>query len=82
VRIEGYTDSTGGKQENLQLSKDRAQSVADVLTDLGIDEQRLHVEGYGDEFPIDVNASERGRAQNRRVEIVFSDEKGRLGAAR
>jgi outer membrane protein OmpA-like peptidoglycan-associated protein len=35
VRIEGYTDSTGGKQENLKLSRDRAQSVADVLTDLG-----------------------------------------------
>jgi outer membrane protein OmpA-like peptidoglycan-associated protein len=82
VRIEGYTDSTGGKQENLKLSRDRAQSVADVLTDLGIDEKRIQVEGYGDEYPVDVNASERGRAQNRRVEIVFSDEKGQLGAAR
>jgi len=82
VRIEGYTDSTGGKQENLKLSRDRAQSVADVLTDLGIDEKRIQVEGYGDEYPVDANASERGRAQNRRVEIVFSDEKGQLGAAR
>lgn len=82
VRIEGYTDSTGGKQENLQLSRDRAQSVADLLMDLGIDEKRLQVEGYGDEFPVDANASERGRAQNRRVEIVFSDDKGHLGAAR
>jgi outer membrane protein OmpA-like peptidoglycan-associated protein len=82
VRIEGYTDSTGGKEENLQLSRDRAQSVADLLMDLGIDEKRLQVEGYGDEFPVDANASERGRAQNRRVEIVFSDDKGHLGAAR
>ncbi|MBD9441169.1 OmpA family protein [Pseudomonas sp. PDM04] len=82
VRIEGYTDSTGGKQENLKLSRDRAQSVADVLMDLGIDDKRIQVEGYGDEYPVDVNASERGRAQNRRVEIVFSDEKGQLGAAR
>ncbi|MCX2900843.1 OmpA family protein [Pseudomonas mandelii] len=82
VRIEGYTDSTGGKQENLKLSRDRAQSVADVLMDLGIDDKRIKVEGYGDEYPVDVNASERGRAQNRRVEIVFSDEKGQLGAAR
>ncbi|SEO72367.1 OmpA family protein [Pseudomonas sp. NFACC39-1] len=82
VRIEGYTDSTGGKQENLKLSRNRAQAVADVLVDLGIDEKRIQVEGYGDEFPVDVNASERGRAQNRRVEIVFSDEKGQLGAAR
>ncbi|MEZ1319464.1 OmpA family protein [Pseudomonas fluorescens] len=82
VRIEGYTDSTGGRQENLKLSRDRAQSVADVLVDLGIDDKRVHVEGYGDQYPVDVNATERGRAQNRRVEIVFSDEKGQLGAAR
>ncbi len=82
VRIEGYTDSTGDRQENLKLSKDRAQAVADVLMDLGIDEKRIQVEGYGQEFPVNANTSERGRAQNRRVEIVFSDEKGQLGAAR
>ena len=82
VRIEGYTDSTGGKQENRKLSRDRAQAVADMLMDLGIDDKRIQVEGYGDEYPVDANASERGRAQNRRVEIVFSDEKGQLGAAR
>ena len=50
--------------------------------DLGIDDKRIQVEGYGDQYPVDVNATERGRAQNRRVEIVFSDEKGQLGAAR
>ncbi|QLG94425.1 OmpA family protein [Pseudomonas yamanorum] len=82
VRIEGYTDNTGGEQENLKLSVDRAQAVADVLVDLGIDDKRIQVEGYGDQYPVEVNASERGRAQNRRVEIVFSDEKGQLGAAR
>ncbi|EGH20805.1 ompA family protein, partial [Pseudomonas amygdali pv. mori str. 301020] len=70
------------RQENLKLSKDRAQAVADVLMDLGVDEKRIHVEGYGQQFPVNANASERGRAQNRRVEIVFSDEKGQLGAAR
>ncbi|CRM23540.1 DUF4398 and OmpA-like domain-containing protein [Pseudomonas fluorescens] len=82
VRIEGYTDDTGGERDNLNLSRDRAQSVADVLIDLGIDEKRIQVEGYGDKYPVEANASERGRAQNRRVEIVFSDEKGQLGAAR
>lgn len=82
VRIEGYTDNTGDKQANLELSKKRAQSVADVLVDLGIDDARILVDGYGDEFPIEANASERGRAKNRRVEIVFSDEKGQLGATR
>lgn len=82
VRIEGYTDNVGDKQENLQLSKDRAQSVADVLTDLGIDDKRIQVQGYGDQFPVNANASERGRAQNRRVEIVFSDAEGQLGPNR
>ena len=82
VRIEGYTDSTGGKQENRKLSRDRAQAVADMLMDLGVDDKRIQVEGYGDEYPVEANASERGRAQNRRVEIVFADEKGQRGAAR
>ncbi|WP_249672450.1 OmpA family protein [Pseudomonas abieticivorans] len=82
VRIEGYTDNTGDKDFNLQLSRDRAQSVADTLVDLGIDDKRIKVEGYGDQYPVEANASERGRALNRRVEIVFSDEKGVLGAAR
>ena len=82
VRIEGYTDSTGAAEDNLNLSRDRAQAVADMLVDLGIDEKRLQVEGYGDQYPIEANASERGRAQNRRVEIVFSDDKrqARAGA--
>ena len=82
VRIEGYTDSTGNPDDNLTLSRDRAQSVADMLVDLGVDEKRIKVIGYGDQYPVEANASERGRAQNRRVEIVFSDEKGRLGAER
>lgn len=82
VRIEGYTDSTGPAEDNLKLSRDRAQAVADMLVDTGIDEKRLQVEGYGDQYPIEANASERGRAQNRRVEIVFSDDKGKLAPAR
>lgn len=82
VRIEGYTDNTGDRQDNLKLSRDRAQAVADVLIDLGVEDKRIEVTGYGSQFPVDVNATERGRAQNRRVEIVFSDEKGRLGASR
>ncbi|MCX5510326.1 OmpA family protein [Pseudomonas sp. BJa3] len=82
VRIEGYTDSTGAAEENLKLSRDRAQSVADMLVDLGVDETRIQVEGYGDQYPVEANASERGRAQNRRVEIVFSDDKGKLAPAR
>lgn len=82
LRIEGYTDSEGDPQVNLQLSLDRAQAVADSLIDLGVDAQRLQVRGYADAFAVAENATERGRAQNRRVEIVFSDENGRLAAER
>jgi outer membrane protein OmpA-like peptidoglycan-associated protein len=82
VRIEGYTDSRGDAQENLELSRARAQAVADVLVDLGIDAKRIEVQGHGESFPVTENASAKGRAQNRRVEIVFSDEQGRLGSSR
>jgi outer membrane protein OmpA-like peptidoglycan-associated protein len=82
VRIEGYTDSRGDAQENLQLSRARAQAVADVLVDLGIEGKRITVQGHGESFPVTENASVKGRAQNRRVEIVFSDEQGRLGDSR
>ncbi len=82
VRIEGYTDSHGKAADNLQLSRARAQTVADVLVDLGIDAKRIEVRGYGEAFPLAANASSYGRAQNRRVEIVFSDAQGKLGAER
>ena len=82
VRIEGYTDGRGDARENLELSRARAQTVADVLVDLGIDSQRISVEGYGEAHPVAENASSRGRAQNRRVEIVFSDDKGKLQPGR
>ncbi|WP_263141897.1 OmpA family protein [Pseudomonas sp. RIT-PI-AD] len=82
VRIEGYSDSSGDRDENLRLSRARAQTVADVLVDLGVDPTRIQVEGYGEAYPVADNASNRGRAQNRRVEIVFSNEKGTLAHPR
>ena len=82
VRIEGYTDSRGVAQENLELSRARAQAVADVLVDLGIDSKRIEVQGHGESFPVTENASAKGRAQNRRVEILISDEAGLLGEYR
>lgn len=82
IRIEGYTDSVGDRQANLDLSRERAQAVADVLADLGVDPARMQVVGYGEAFPVTDNASNRGRAQNRRVEIVFSNDKGQLSAPR
>lgn len=82
VRIEGYTDSSGDDAQNLELSRARAQAVADVLIDLGVDSKRISAKGLGESFPVAENASVKGRAQNRRVEIVFSDDQGSLGADR
>ncbi|WP_252274088.1 OmpA family protein [Pseudomonas subflava] len=79
IRIEGYTDNSGVAAENLELSRARAQAVADMLADLGIDPDRMEVKGYGEAHPLAENASSKGRAQNRRVEILISDEQGKLG---
>lgn len=72
VDIYGFTDSTGSPQHNLDLSQRRAQSVANYLGGQGIDPRRFYVTGYGETNPIASNATEAGRAQNRRVEIQIS----------
>jgi outer membrane protein OmpA-like peptidoglycan-associated protein len=82
VRVEGYTDSRGDDEKNLELSRARAQAIAEQLIDLGIDARRIQVAGYGEAYPLADNASARGRAQNRRVEIVFSNEQGELSPGR
>lgn len=82
VRVEGYTDSRGDEEENRELSRLRAQAVAQLLSDLGIDESRIESVGYGEAYPVEDNASARGRAANRRVEILFSDEQGNLAPLR
>ncbi|QLF94334.1 OmpA family protein [Pseudomonas sp. ABC1] len=82
VRVEGYTDNRGDEGENQRLSQARAQVVADLLNSLGIDASRIAVVGYGHLYPLAENASARGRAQNRRVEILFSDDQGQLAPLR
>lgn len=69
VDIIGHTDSTGSRSYNMQLSQQRATSVSRALAQHGVDPRRFFVEGRGPDNPIADNASEEGRAQNRRVEI-------------
>ena len=71
--VEGYTDSTGAEEYNEDLSSRRAQSVVDTLVDLGISEDRLNAEGYGEADPIATNQTAEGRQQNRRVEITLEE---------
>lgn len=69
IEIVGYTDSTGARQHNMDLSQQRAQSVATYLTSQGVDPSHLAVAGMGPDQPIASNADVNGRAQNRRVEV-------------
>ena len=69
IRIEGHTDSRGSDSYNEDLSQRRAQSVVDFLVDNGIDRSRMKAKGFGEKRPIESNATEAGRAANRRVEI-------------
>ncbi|MBO0661811.1 OmpA family protein [Jiella sp. MQZ9-1] len=72
VDVDGFTDSTGSADYNLRLSQDRASSVSQYLASQGIDPRRLNTQGFGETRPVATNATEAGRAQNRRVEISIS----------
>lgn len=70
VLIIGHTDSDGDAVKNMTLSKARAFSVGNYLIDtLGIEKSRLVSQGRGENEPVADNATEEGKAQNRRVEF-------------
>jgi len=71
LTLVGYTDSTGSANYNKQLSERRATSVLAYLQNQGVIPQRLSAYGMGEEKPRASNATEAGRAQNRRVEIII-----------
>ncbi|MFQ5456570.1 MAG: OmpA family protein [Nitrospirota bacterium] len=72
ILIAGYTCSIGTDEYNLELSKKRAQSVSDYLTNtIGIPKDHIHIEYHGEQFPVASNDTEEGRIKNRRVDIRF-----------
>jgi OOP family OmpA-OmpF porin len=73
VRIEGHTDNQGKAALNKTLSKARAEAVKTWLTKHGIDKGRMTTQGFGQDKPIDDNATEAGRKNNRRVEFHIED---------
>lgn len=76
VDVYGHTDDQGEENYNLDLSQRRATSVASILANQGVDQRRFYIEGLGEGEPIASNATEQGRAQNRRVEIQLSPISG------
>lgn len=69
LKIEGHTDTSGDAASNLTLSRARATTVLEWLTQHGIAPGRLLAEGFAGSKPRDTNATPEGRARNRRVEL-------------
>lgn len=73
LSIEAHTDGQGVPEQNQELSQRRADSIKRWLTDNGIETDRLEAKGFGDSRPIATNKTSKGRAENRRVELVIVD---------
>jgi outer membrane protein OmpA-like peptidoglycan-associated protein len=74
-RIEGHTDNTASQDHNQALSERRAQSVKAWLIGNGIPETRIDAIGCGENVPVADNATDAGKAENRRVEFVIKRHK-------
>jgi outer membrane protein OmpA-like peptidoglycan-associated protein len=72
VEVAGHTDSTGGTEQNQQLSERRANSVAQYLESQGLASNRVVTVGAGETRPVADNATAEGRQANRRVELTLT----------
>ena len=76
ILLEGHTDATGSEEYNLELSRQRAQSVSNYLAGAGVNPTRFTIMGYGESQPVASNDTDEGRQQNRRVEVaIYANEK-------
>jgi outer membrane protein OmpA-like peptidoglycan-associated protein len=76
ILLEGHTDSDGSEEYNLQLSRSRANSVANYLESLNVNPTRFTIMGYGESQPIASNETVEGKQINRRVEVaIFANDK-------
>jgi outer membrane protein OmpA-like peptidoglycan-associated protein len=71
ILVEGHTDATGTDEHNMQLSRQRAESVRHHLVTLGVSPSRFSIMGYGESQPVADNGTEAGRQANRRVELAI-----------
>lgn len=72
VTIAAYTDSYGGRWNNLDLSRRRAKAIADYIKELGVDERKLITAGFGEKRHVAPNETVIGREKNRRVIIQIA----------
>ena len=73
LNVEGHTDGVGSAAYNQGLSERRAKAVVAYLVGKGVDGARLNPVGYGKSKPVATNDTAEGRAKNRRVDLVVSD---------
>ena len=73
VLIEGHTDDRGSDAYNENLSRRRAEAVANALAAMGVPSPRVTAVGYGESYPVAANTTDTNRALNRRVEVYISD---------
>ena len=81
INVYGHTDNIGSADANKKVSTKRAQAVAKYLNGKGIKNDRMLAEGLSFDFPIADNATEEGRAQNRRVELYITANEKMVQAA-
>ncbi|MBL0162222.1 MAG: OmpA family protein [Xanthomonadales bacterium] len=77
ITIEGHTDSTGSREHNMDLSTRRMESVRAYLVTHGVDANKITGRGLGPDYPVASNATESGRQQNRRVEVIVNSSVAR-----
>jgi outer membrane protein OmpA-like peptidoglycan-associated protein len=75
IEIAAHSDDIGSDEFNIKLSGKRASKIVDYLVDKGISKDRLKPVGYGKKFPVASNATEEGRAKNRRLELKVLEVK-------
>lgn len=73
IQVLGHTDNTGNSKNNLDLSRDRANSVVEYLKAKSIENERLSAKGLGSTKPLASNKTDQGKQQNRRVEVIISE---------
>jgi outer membrane protein OmpA-like peptidoglycan-associated protein len=81
VMIEGHTDSVGTDEYNQTLSQNRAQAVQAALMERGVTGDQISAAGKGEAFPVASNDDAGGRQQNRRVELIFTEDPSRQQVA-
>ena len=80
VMIEGNTDSVGSDEYNQALSERRAQSVQAALFERGVAASQISTLGKGESTPVASNDTAAGRQQNRRVELVFQEDRSKVAS--